>query len=92
MLELQLNVDKCKELAIDIKRFRQSFVPMLINDEYLDYVTEVKILGLNFSNNLWWNDHISDVIKKAYKRLYFLILLKQASVPSDDILNFYCTY
>ena len=25
------------------------------------------------------------------KRLHFLILLKQASIPSNDILNFYCT-
>ena len=57
----------------------------------LDYVTEVKILGLNISNNLLWNDHISDTIKKANKRIYFLILLKRARVPSNDILIFYCT-
>ena len=55
---------KCKELTIDFKRIRQSFVPISINDKDLDYVTEVKILGLNISNNLLWNDHISDMIKK----------------------------
>ena len=33
----------------------------------------------------------SDMIKKANKRIYFLILLKRARVPSNDILNFYCT-
>ena len=89
--KLQLNVDKCKELTIDFKRIRQSFVPISINDKDLDYVTEVKILGLNISNNSLWNDHISDMIKKANKRIYFLILLKRARVPSNDILNFYCT-
>ena len=89
--KLQLNVDKCKELTIDFKRIRQSFVPISINDKDLDYVTEVKILGLNISNNLLWNDHISDMIKKANKRIYFLILLKRARVASNDILNFYCT-
>ena len=89
--KLQLNVDKCKELTIDFKRIRQSFVPISINDKDLDYVTEVKILGLNILNNLLWNDHISDVIKKANKRIYFLILLKRARVPPNDILNFYCT-
>ena len=68
---------------------KQSSVPISINDKTLDYVTEVKILGLDISNNLLWNDHISDRIKKASKRLYFLILLKRASVPSNDILNFY---
>ena len=40
--KLQLNVDKCKELTIDFKRIRQSFVPISINDKDLDYVTEVK--------------------------------------------------
>ena len=89
--KLQLNVDKCKELTIDFKRIRQSFVPISTNVKDLDYVTEVKILSLNISNNFLWNDHISDMIKKANKRIYFLILLKRARVPSNDILNFYCT-
>lgn len=31
--KLQLNVDKCKELTIDFKRIRQSFVPISINDK-----------------------------------------------------------
>ena len=89
--KLQLNFDKCKALTIDFKRIRQYFVPISINDKDLDYVTEVKILGLNISNNLLWNDHVSDIIKKANKRIYFLILLKRARAPSNDILNFYCT-
>ena len=62
------------------------FVPISINDKDLDYVTEVKILGLNISNNLLWNDHISDMIKKANKRIYFLILLK------DGAYYCYCAY
>ena len=71
--KLQLNVDKCKNLTIDFKRIRQSFILILINDKGLDYVTKVKILGLNITNNLLWNDHISDMIKKANKRLYFFL-------------------
>lgn len=30
-------------------------------------------------------------IKKANKRLYFIVLLKRARVPLTDIVNFYCT-
>ena len=52
--------------------------------------TEVKILGLNISINLLWNEHTSDMIKKANKRLFFWSYLR-ASVPSNDILNFYRT-
>ena len=38
-----------------------------------------------------WNTHIVDCIKKANKRLYFIVLLKRARVPLNDIVNFYCT-
>ena len=34
---------------------------------------------------------IVDCMKKANKRLYFIVLLKRARVPLNDIVNFYCT-
>ena len=39
------------------------------------------ILGVIISNSLQWVSHITSVIKKAKKRLYFLTLLKRAKVP-----------
>ena len=41
--------------------------------------------------SLLTNCHINEVIKKAKKRLYFIILLKRAKVSPKDIANFYCT-
>ena len=35
--------------------------------------------------------HITECIKKANKRLYFIVLLKRANVPPNDIVTFYCT-
>lgn len=49
-----------------------------------------KILGLTISDNLVWNNHVNNVIKKANKRLSFLVQLKKAKVPIKDIINFYC--
>ena len=89
--ENSLAIEAILSNSIDLKRTRQSFVPISINDKDLDYVKEVKILDLNISNNFLWNYHTSDMIKKANQRLYFLILLKRARVPSNGILNFYCT-
>ena len=89
--KLQLNVDKCKELTIDFKKINQSFVPISINNVDLDLVNNVKILGVTISDTLLWNNHVTEVIKKANKRLYFIKLLKRASVPQKDILNFYFT-
>ena len=53
-------------------------------------VSNVKILGVTITDTLQWNNHITEIIKKANKRLYFLKLLKRASVPEMDIPNFYC--
>ena len=54
-----------------------------------DVVNHAKILGVTVSNNLLWNNHINDVIRKANKRLYFIALLKRARLPpvSDRSLS-----
>ena len=51
-------------------------MPIVVDGKELERVTSAKLLGLTISSNLTWNEHISDVIKKASKRLYFLVQLK----------------
>ncbi len=89
--KLQLNADKCKEMVIDFKRQKQQFDAITINSKELELVSSAKVLGIIISSSLQWVDHVNEVIKKANKRLYFLILLKRANVPACDIVNFYCT-
>lgn len=48
-------------------------------------VENVKLLGLNISRNLTWNTHINEIVKKASKKLYFLIQLKRAKVARTDL-------
>ena len=38
-----------------------------------------------------WNDHIDKVLKKASKCLYFLVQLKRAKLPSNDLVLLYTT-
>ena len=69
----------------------RNFPPIVINGKELSVSNSVKILGVTISSDLKWNEHISECIKKANKRLYFIVLLKRANVPLSDIVNFYCT-
>jgi hypothetical protein len=46
-----------------------------ISELILEVVDSVKILEVTLQNNLKWNSHVSNIIKKASKRLYFLIQL-----------------
>ena len=66
---VKLNSDKCKELRISFAKEESHFAPIVINNE------EVTI-----SNNLTWNEHINEIIKKASKRLYFSSQLKRTRV------------
>ena len=49
----------------------------------VELVTSAKILGVK------WNSHTDATVKKAAKRLYFLVQFKRAEVPSQELVQFY---
>ena len=67
------------------------FDPVTVGGKDLSKTQCAKILGVTISNDLKWNNHVNESIKKANKRLYFLILLKRAGVSHRDIIRFYST-
>ena len=71
---MKLNSDKCKELRISFARNQTEFSPVIVNGKGLEVVQHAKLLGVTISSNLSWNEHISNVVKKALKRLYFFFL------------------
>ena len=81
-----------KELRISFVKNEPQFAPIVVDGKELERVTSAKLLGLTISSNLTWNEHISDVIKKASKRLYFLVQLKRSRVPQHDISTFYTAF
>ena len=68
--KFQLNETKCKELQISFSRSVDSFEAVTINNKPIEVVTSVKLLSLTISNNLKWDAHIENVIKKGSSRLY----------------------
>ena len=84
-----MNNDKCKELHISFARFERDFPPVVIDGVNIKVVESAKLLGLTISNDLNWNTHITEVIKKAYKQLYFLIQVKRANVSVSDLSRIY---
>ena len=76
-------------MPISFTKSQQEFEPILINGDALEVVDSVKLLGLNISSDLTWNIHINEILKKASKRLYFLVQLKRAKVTRTDSGLFY---
>ena len=67
---MHLNEDKCKEIRIDFKKDKHSFDPVVINGKDLSVLENAKILSVTIFNDLKWNDHEEQAIKKANSRLY----------------------
>ena len=76
-------------MPISFTKSQQEFEPILINGDALEVVDSVKLLGLNISSDLTWNIHINEILKKASKRLYFLLQLRRAKVTRTDLGLFY---
>ena len=76
-------------MPISFTKSQQEFEPILINGDALEVVDSVKLLGLNISSDLTWNIHINEILKKASKKLYFLLQLKRAKVTRTDLGLFY---
>jgi len=89
--KFQLNADKCKELRISFAKQQSNINPVIVNNNPIKVVDSAKLLGLTISNNLTWNLHIADVVKKTSKKLYFLVQLTRAKLPTNDLLLFYTT-
>ena len=86
---VKLNSEKCKELRISFVKNEPQFAPIVVDGKELERVTSAKLLGVTISSSLTWNKHINDVIKKASKRLYFLMQLKRSRVPRHNMSTFY---
>ena len=86
---VQLNADKRKELRISFAKEQRVLDPITIQGKEVELVTSTKLLGLTIANDLSWNDHVTEITKKASKRLYFLTQLKRAGVPKQDLALFY---
>ena len=86
---LKLHPDKCKELRISFSKDPVVLDQVILNGKEVEIVESAKLLGVIISNNLTWHAHIKEVVKKASKRLYYLVQLKRARLPVKDLVLFY---
>ncbi len=73
--DMKLNQSKCKDMIISFAKDRPKLDPIFVNNHELVPVSSVKVLGTYISEDMKWNTHISYIVSKASKRLYFQRLL-----------------
>jgi hypothetical protein len=88
---MKLNIGKCKELVIDFAKNKHCFPPLTVDEVNIERVKSARILGLTVQDNMKWNEHINNIVKKASKRLYMLRLLKRSKACIDTLITVYTT-
>ena len=67
----------------------QLFDAITIDGKELEVVKSAKLPGVTLSDDLSWNAHVNELVKKSSKKLHFLVQLKRARVPPSDLVLFY---
>ena len=91
---MKINAAKTKELVVCFchdKGHHTKMKPIIIDGDEIERVQSAKLLSVTISNDLTWNAHIEDIIKKASKRIFMLYQLKRAGIKQCDMLKIYLT-
>lgn len=87
--KMRFNVNKSKEIVFSFTKRVPDLTPVNINGDILQQVKEAKILGVTISSDLKWTKHVNNLLKKANKRLYLLVLCRRAGLSVDDMVCIY---
>ena len=73
---VDFNAAKTLSMLLTLKRFSPHHPPLYMNGTAITETSSHKHLGLTFSNNCSWNEHISNITATAWTRLNLLRALK----------------
>ncbi|KAK2160341.1 hypothetical protein NP493_1654g01058 [Ridgeia piscesae] len=89
---MNINSEKSKEIIISFAQdgnFRSTIPNIKIDGRDIAQVCHAKLLGVTISQDLTWNKHVDNIVKKAGKRLYMLYQLKRAGITQKDLVSVY---
>ena len=73
---LELNVNKTKEMIVDFRRKKSSppspLKLIVIDGRTVEIVQDFKFLGSTISSNHKWEMNVDNIVKNVQQRLYFL--------------------
>ena len=89
--DMRINGSKTKEMLISFSKSQADVPHISIDGSLLERVESVTLLGVQISNDLSWEKHVSFIVKKAQSRLFSLNMLRRAKVSSKDIMDIFCS-
>ena len=86
------NPVKTKEVIVYFgKKFNKDIIPvMMVDGQPIERTDVFKLLGVVFSSNLSWSNHILHILGKVSKRYIIIFELCRIGVNQRDIVMIYC--
>jgi hypothetical protein len=85
--EMKVNHKKSKVMLFNTSQ-KYDFTPALaINNDKLEVVEELKLLGVKITNDLKWEQNTKYITTKAYSRLWMLRRLKSLGANNSELVD-----
>jgi hypothetical protein len=88
--QLHINPKKTKILDIITSKRMPECARVSDNGVFIETVQTARILGVTFSSDLRWDAHVHDVVSRASRRLFSLIILRNSGASPKALWQFYC--
>ena len=89
---MKINSEKSKEIIISFAQdgnCRSTIPNIKIDGRDIAQACHAKLLCVTISQDLTWNKHVDNIVKKAGKCLYMLYQLKRAGITQKDLVSVY---
>ena len=89
---MRLNPTKCKAMRVTFSKTHPQPLVLEINDTTLQEIRELKMLGVTIQCNLKWDSHVSNIVRRASRKLYIIRVMKRYRAPVEDLLTIFTCY
>ena len=89
---MQINEKKCAVINFKFNKIEQAEIPYKINNEKLDTVSVMNLLGVVISDDLKWLENTKKIVTKCSRSLYIISKLKSFGASRDDLVRVWLSY
>ncbi len=87
--KMSANPIKTKDMIVNLSQEHLNIPNLIIDGAVIEHVSKSKLLWVYISDDLTWWVHIKEIHKRAYQKLYFLILLHRSGAEDlDEIFTY----
>ena len=91
-MKMKLNEKQTQNIIFNFSKKNQFTTRLVVNEEPLEVVDEVRLLGTAITKDLKWSKNTREIVKKAYRRMQLLHRAASFTSNTQDLKAIYLTY